>query len=83
MLWPDERRVPYAAIRERMTDGSEGRRMRRIKGAYHAHASMRAQGRTPGAEGRAVIEANRQARKRDREEGKQWRVGQTLQDGTY
>jgi len=42
MLWPDEKRVRYAAIRQRMADGSEGRRMRRIKGARHAH------GRDPG-----------------------------------
>jgi len=27
MLWPDEKRVPYAAIRERMTS-AEGKRMR-------------------------------------------------------
>ena len=51
--------------------------MRCIKGALHAHAVMRAEGRTPGDEGRAVIEANRAARKRDREEGKGWRVGHT------
>jgi len=76
MLWPVEKYVPYAAIRERMTS-AEGKRMRCIRGAYAAHRSMRAQGRTPGAEGRAVIEANRQARKRDRVEGKGWRVGNT------
>jgi hypothetical protein len=51
MVWPDEKRVPYAAIRERMADGSAGRRMRRIKGARHAHAVIRASGRIPGAEG--------------------------------
>jgi hypothetical protein len=37
--------------------------MRRVKGARHAHAVMRAQGRTPGDEGRAVIARNREARK--------------------
>jgi len=42
-----------------------------------AHAVMRAQGRIPGAEGRDAIKWNRAARKRDREEGKQWRVGHT------
>jgi hypothetical protein len=82
MLWPVEKRMPYAAIRERMTS-AEGKRMRCIRGASAAHRSMRAEGRVPGAEGRAVIEANRNARKRDREQGKQWRVGYTLQDGTY
>jgi hypothetical protein len=52
--------------------------MRLIKGALHAHAVMRYQGRTPGDEGRAVIEANCKARKRDQQEGRQWRVGYTL-----
>ena len=37
--------------------------MYRIKLAKWAHASMRAQGRVPGAEGRAKIAANRLARK--------------------
>ena len=46
-----------------MRDGTEGRRMRKIKLARWAHASMRAQGRVPGAEGRAKIAANRLARK--------------------
>jgi len=55
--------------------------MRCIKGALHAHAAMRAQGRIPGAEGRAAIQLNRAARKRDREEGKGWRVGRTRMDG--
>ena len=75
MLWPDEKRTRYAAIRERMADGYEGSLMRRIKGARHAHASMRAQGRTPGNEGRAAIASNRATRRRDKEEGKGWRVG--------
>ena len=63
MLSPVIKRARYGSIRERMADGSEGARMRRIKGALHAHASMRAQGRTPGDEGRAAIEHNRQIRK--------------------
>jgi hypothetical protein len=80
MLWPDQKRTRYAAIRERMADGSEGRRMRRIKGALHAHAVIRAQGRTPGDEGRAAIAWNRLAEKRDREEGRQWRYGNVLEN---
>jgi len=76
MLWPEQRRVRYAAIRERMTS-QEGKRMRCIRGAKAAHASMRAEGRTPGDEGRAAIKWNRAARKRDREEGKGWRIGHT------
>ena len=52
--------------------------MRCIKGALHAHASMRAKGRTPGDGGRAAIAANRAARKRDQEEGKgRQRAGHT------
>jgi hypothetical protein len=52
-----------------MADGTEGARMRRIKGARHAHAVMRAQGRTPGDEGRAAIARNQVLRRgeRDRE----------------
>lgn len=59
-----------------MANGAEGKRMRRVKGARHAHAVMRSQGRVPGAEGRAAIAANRASYKRDREEGKTWRHGQ-------
>jgi hypothetical protein len=69
MLWPADKRVRHLAIPVRMADGSEGRRMRRTKGALHAHDSMRSEGRTPGDEGRAVIEANREVRKRDAEHG--------------
>jgi len=43
---------------------AEGKRMRCIRGARAAHKAMRAQGRTPGDEGRAVIAANRAARRR-------------------
>lgn len=57
---------------------AEGKRMRCIRGAYAAHAAMRAQGGTPGDKGRAKIQANREARKRDREEGKGWRIGHTV-----
>jgi hypothetical protein len=75
MLWPDEKRDRYESVRERMTS-EEGKRMRCIRGAYAAHRVMRAQGRTPGDEGRAIIASNRQVRKRDAEEGKSWRCGQ-------
>jgi hypothetical protein len=70
MLWPVETHVRYATIRKRMADGTEGARMRRAKGARHAHASIRAQGRTPGDEGRAAIARNRETRKfvKEREE---------------
>lgn len=54
-----------------------GLNMRGKRAAKAAHTAMRAEGRTPGDEGRAVIRWNREARKRDREEGKQWRVGHT------
>ena len=81
MLWPEQKRTRYAAIRDRMADGSEGSRMRRIRGARAAHAAMRAQGRVPGDEGRAVIEWKREARRRDAEQRKGWRHGQTDLDG--
>lgn len=77
MLWPVEKRGRHGAIRDRMADGSEGSRMRRIKGARHAHAAMRSQGRIPGDEGRMRITENRTALKRDAAEGKGWRVGYT------
>jgi len=62
MLWPDDNRVRYAAIRERMTS-EEGKRMRCIRGAKAAHAKIRAEGRTPGTEGRAAALANEKRRK--------------------
>ena len=80
MLWPDEKRTRYAAIRERMTR-AEGKRMRCIRGAKAAHQAMRLKGRTPGDEGRAAIAANREARRRDAEQGKGWRYGQTDMSG--
>jgi hypothetical protein len=62
-------------------DSRSGARARRIKGALKAHASMRAQGRTPGDEGRAVIQANRAARKGGWEEGANGRIGYIVLDG--
>jgi hypothetical protein len=51
----------------------------------HAHAAMRAEGRIPGDEGRAVIHANRETRKFSRQMeqryGHEWRVGQANMDG--
>jgi hypothetical protein len=61
-----------------MNDGVTPSRMNRIKGARHAHAAMRAQGRTPGDEGRAVIAANHAARRELVKLGKQGRYGNTL-----
>jgi hypothetical protein len=61
---------------ERFTS-EHGARLRRQRAAKAAHASMRAQGRIPGEEGRAVIIQNRAMRNRDVEEGKGWRYGQT------
>jgi hypothetical protein len=80
MLWPDEKRERYAGVRKRMTP-AEGKRMRCIRGARAAHRAMRAQGRVPGDEGREAIRLNREARRRDREEGKGWRRGQINLDG--
>jgi hypothetical protein len=57
MLWPDQKRTRYPAVRRRMTP-AEGKRMRRIRGAYAAHRAMRAQGRILGTEGRARIAEN-------------------------
>jgi hypothetical protein len=80
MLWPVEKRVRYAAIRERMTS-REGKRMRCIRGAKAAHQAIRAEGRTPGDEGRSAIAWNREARRRDVKQGKGWRHGQTNING--
>lgn len=49
--------------------------MRCIRGARAAHASMWNQGRVPGAEGRAVIHANREARKFSQQYGHGSRIG--------
>jgi len=77
VLSPDEKRTPYAAIRERMADGSEGSRMRRIKGARHAHKTIRASGRVPGQEARAALAVKRE---RERILGQQWRYGNTMEN---
>lgn len=50
-------------------------------GARAMHRKLCAQGRTSGDEGRAKIQANRAAQKRDREEGKGWRIEHTNLDG--
>jgi hypothetical protein len=75
MPWPVEKRTRYAGVRRRMTS-KEGKRMRCIRGARAAHRIMRAQGRTPGDEGRAAIARNREARSRT-EQGNGWRHGHT------
>lgn len=59
-------------------DSYSGAIARRIKGALHAHRTMREQGRTPGDEGRAVIEANRAARKRRTPRAADYGVGYYL-----
>lgn len=53
------KRVRYGAIKSRMADGSEGKRMRCIKGARHAHAAIRASGRRLAQEACAVAAARR------------------------
>jgi hypothetical protein len=73
-LWANARCL--ALHPERLTS-EHGWRLRRQRGARAAHQAMRAQGRTPGDEGRTIIAWNREARKRDREQGKGWRVSQT------
>lgn len=73
-LWANARCL--ALHPERLTS-EYGWYLRRVKAAHHAHAAMLARGRTPGDEGRATIAANREARKRDREQGKGWRVSET------
>ena len=73
-LWANARCL---ALHPERCSSEWGARLRRQRGAKAAHASIRAQGRTPGEEGRAAMMWNRLARKRDREEGKQWRVGHT------
>ena len=77
-LWANARCL--ALHPERLTS-EFGWRLRRQGAARAAHAKMRAQGRTPGAEGREAIRWNREARRRDAEEGKGWRHGQTDMSG--
>src|SRR6516225_6334085 len=57
-----------------------GLNMRGKRAAKAAHTTIRKRGGIPGDQGRAAICWNRETHKRDREQGKQWRVGQTLQD---
>src|SRR5215472_14866194 len=71
-LWANARCL--ALHPERLTS-QHGRRLRRQRGARAAHQAMRLEGRTPGDEGREAIALNREARKRDAESGKTWRVG--------
>jgi hypothetical protein len=82
VLWPVEKRIRYASVRERMAGGYEGSRMRRIKGARHAHKTIRASGHVPGEEARAARKV-KAARRREEKAvqaiiGKQWRYGNVL-----
>jgi len=76
-LWGNARCL--ALHPERLTSG-HGWHLRRIKAARHAHAVMRARGEAPGDKARAAIAWNRLAEKRDREEGRQWRIGNVLEN---
>jgi hypothetical protein len=76
-LWANARCL--ALHPERFTS-EHGWRLRRQRGAKAAHQAMRAQGRTPGDEGRAMIAGNREARKRDRQQGLSGRVGNIYQN---
>jgi hypothetical protein len=62
-----------------------GKHMLAIRGAKAANASMRAQGRTPGDEGRAAIARNRETRKHvyelEEKYGPGWRIGHTDLNG--
>jgi hypothetical protein len=55
-----------------------GLNMRGKRAAKAAHTAIRNRGGTPGDQGRAAMKWNREARGRDREEGRSWRVGHTL-----
>lgn len=59
-----------------------GLKMRGKKAAKAAHTTMRANGRTPGDEGRAAIERNRAARKQGAERQPQDRDYYTTYDGS-
>lgn len=65
---------------ERFTS-EHGARLRRQRGAKAAHRAIRLQGRVPGAEARAVVAWNREAQRRNAEDGKGWRYGQVNVDG--
>ena len=67
----------HARTRELMRDGTLGRKLRRIKGARHAHATIRASGRVCGQEARAALAAKLQ---RERNLAQQWRVSNVLTD---
>jgi hypothetical protein len=73
-LWANARCL---ALHPERCSSEWGARLRRQRGAKAAHAAMRAEGRIPGAEGRDAIKWNRAASKRDREQGRLWRVGRT------
>jgi hypothetical protein len=77
-LWANARCL--ALHPERFTS-EHGARLRRQRGAKAAHKSIRAQGRVPGVEGRAAIASKREVHRRDAEEGKAWRYGQTSLNG--
>jgi hypothetical protein len=69
------------AIHPERCTPEHGKRLIRQLAAKHTNRQLRALGRIPGDEGRAAIARNRLAEKRDREEGRQWRIGQTNLDG--
>jgi hypothetical protein len=77
-LWANARCL---ALPPERLDSAWGARLRRQRGAKAAHAVIRAEGRTQGEEGRAAIAANREARKRDREEASAGGFGRTDIDG--
>jgi hypothetical protein len=81
-LWANARCL--ALHPERLTSGY-GWHLRRIKGALRAHAVIRAQGRTPGDEGRMRIAENREARKFSQQMkeryGPKWYVGHANVNG--
>jgi hypothetical protein len=58
----------YGHTMAKIKDSAQGARMRRQRGAHAANRSMRAQGRVPGAEGRARAARNLAERaQRDRD----------------
>ena len=66
----------YASLRERMSNPAVARKMLRIKGARHGHATIRASGRVPGQEARAALAAKRA---REKAIGQAWRYANTLE----
>jgi hypothetical protein len=71
-----------------MAGGYEGSRMRRIKGARHAHKTIRASGHVPGEEARAARKVNAARRREKKAEkaaleaavGNSWRYGNVLEN---